>query len=411
MAKVMLLGAYAGIFAYLVDTSFTVALKKQVLPVIMDNRTVMNRTSYFGTIYVGMPHPQTFTVVFDTGSGHLFVPAKECTDEACKLHRAYDRQASSTVVEIDGDGTEYGEVITIAYGTGEVVGDSVKEIICLGNATESQATASASQNCATVRMITARQMSLVPFNSVEFDGVLGLSLTALALEPEFHVFAQLVKGSRSLKPSFSVFLSRDDDIPSEITFGGHDEQRMQSAISWAKVASPEQGFWRVKVQSISVGDEVLPICDVAGGCSGILDTGTSALGVPLEALSPLLQHTSRDAPDQSGSEFDCRQLPGAPIVFDLGDFTVSVDPEDYFRPAPSLIRSNTTGELHSICSAMLIPVPPVAGNTVFLMGEPLLKKYYTAYDSHKERVGFALAARPARDGKPQNYAGDVALVV
>jgi len=60
---------------------------------------------------------------------------------------------------------------------------------------------------------------------------------------------------------------------------------------------------------------------------------------------------------------------------------------------------------------MLIPVPPVAGNTVFLMGEPLLKKYYTAYDSHKERVGFALAARPARDGKPQNYAGDVALVV
>jgi len=373
----------------------------------------MHKTAYFGAIYVGLP-PQKFTVVFDTGSGHLFVPAKECTDEACRLHRTYSRQVSSTVVEINDDGSEIPansnddkDAIAIAYGTGEVVGDFVRESICLGNAVNSKAAASTSQNCATARMITAKEMSSSPFSFFEFDGVLGLGLPALALDPEFHIFGQLVKGSNALKPSFSVFLSRDD-TPSEITFGGHNEQRMQGTFSWAKIASPEKGHWSVKIQNVRVGDQVLPICD--GGCSGILDTGTSMLGVPPHSVSTLLWHTSRELPEESGSEFDCRQLPGEPIVFDLGNFTFSVDPQDYFRPTPSIVTSNTTGELHTLCRAALLPVNlPQLGNNVFLLGEPVLKKYYTAYDTHNESVGFALAARPALDGKPQNPASDVVM--
>jgi len=414
---VLLLAAYSEILVSIVETSFTVPLKKQHVPVIMNNRTVTRKTAYFGTIHVGLPNPQSFTVVFDTGSGHLFLPASECTDTACRLHRTYSREKSSTVVEVNDDGTEFAadsdeerDAVAIAYGTGEIVGDFVRELVCLGNVSESRAAASASQNCATVRMITAKEMSPQPFSSFEFDGVLGLGLSALALDPEFHVFGQLVKGANALKPSFSVFLSRNDDTPSEITFGGHNEQRMQGAITWAKVESPEEGYWRFKIQSVRVGDEVLPICDVPGGCSGILDTGTSMLGVPPQAVSTLLWHTAREAPDESGSEFDCRRLPGAPMVFDLGDFTVSVDPEDYFRPTPSLIRGNATGELHSICRAALLPVNLQSlGKNVFLMGEPLLKKYYTAYDAHNERVGFALAARPAQDGKPQNSVADVVV--
>jgi len=410
---VLLLAAYSGILASIVET-FTVPLKKQHVPVIINNRTVTRKTAYFGTIHVGLPNPQTFTVVFDTGSGHLFLPASECNDTACRLHRTYSREASSTAVEINSDGTEVTAIsdeerdaAEIAYGTGEIVGDFVREIVCLGEAAESRAAASASQNCANVRMITAKQMSSQPFSSFEFDGVLGLGLTALALDPEFHVFGQLVKGSNGLKPSFSVFLSRDDDTPSEITFGGHNENRLQGAISWAQVTSPEEGYWRVKIKNIRVGDEVLRICDVAGGCSGILDTGTSMLGVPPQAVSTLLWHTAREAPDESGSEFDCRQLPAAPIVFDLGDFTVSVDPQDYFRPTPSVIRGSTKDKVHTICRASLLPVNlPALGNNVFLMGEPLLKKYYTAYDAHNGRVGFALAARPTND-KPQNSTAGV----
>mmetsp|Transcript_17370 Transcript_17370/g.44089 ORF Transcript_17370/g.44089 Transcript_17370/m.44089 type:complete len:113 (-) Transcript_17370:1041-1379(-) len=56
-------------------------------------------SEYFGEIAIGSP-PQKFLVVFDTGSGNLLIPAKQCADNACSAHRRYDVDSSKSAVDI-----------------------------------------------------------------------------------------------------------------------------------------------------------------------------------------------------------------------------------------------------------------------------------------------------------------------
>jgi hypothetical protein len=70
---------------------------------------------YYGDVGIGTP-PQTFGVVFDTGSSNLWVPDKECRlSPACYLHRYFDSSKSSSYAS---NGTKY----NITYGSGAVAG-------------------------------------------------------------------------------------------------------------------------------------------------------------------------------------------------------------------------------------------------------------------------------------------------
>mmetsp|Transcript_17217 Transcript_17217/g.37704 ORF Transcript_17217/g.37704 Transcript_17217/m.37704 type:complete len:567 (+) Transcript_17217:125-1825(+) len=401
---------------------FIVPLDKQYVPVMMNGRKVADKTAYHGQVFIGYPKPQNFTVVFDTGSGHFFIPGSSCKDPPCKLHNQYHRSRSTSAIDINHDGSRIKgkyhdrDQMSIAYGTGEVVGEFVQETLCLGAAWGDDE-AERPENCARVRVVTARKMSTEPFSSFQFDGVLGLGLGALALDPEFHVFNMITK-NRAVPPVFSVFLSHYDEVKSEIAFGGLDDKRMDGPVTWVPLTTPEQGYWRIAVQSVRVGNLTVDFCN-DGTCTAILDTGTSLLGVPKDSVQDLLWHTAREV---SGDEdIDCRTVEGPPLVFELGgNFTVQVNYEDYSRRGPSEVVNNITNETHNICRASLLPMDmPTLGQKVFIWGEPLLRKYYTAYDTENLRIGFApvkqeipasvLAAREAAAQAAAEAAADAAL--
>lgn len=388
----------------------TIPLDKQYVPVLRNNRTVMYKTAYFGSIYVGLPRPQVFTVVFDTGSGHFFVPSSKCKALPCETHKAYNRSLSDSAVDIDHDGGEVSrdlverDQVAIAYGTGEIVGEFARETVCLTSHEGLTAAEVADKvDCTKVRVVFATELTTEPFKAFDFDGVLGLGLESLALDPEFSFFGQMSKLNPHMKPLFGVFVSRDDRVASEISFGGHDPRRISSELQWASVTKPEMGYWQMKVKSVMIGDEQLELCQ-EGDCIAIADTGTSLLGVPKQVVQHVHWLLARKVPENP-EEVDCREYPGPSIVFDLGDLIVNVTAEEYSRPAGLRVINNSTNETQFICRASLLPVEegPSLGPKVFILGEPVLRKYYTAYDWQNLRVGFAPAVQPEpTEGEPKH---------
>jgi hypothetical protein len=367
-----------------------VPLKKQYVPVTKGNKTVAFKTAYFGNIKLGTP-AQDFTVVFDTGSGHLVLPQESCPSPACVKNRRYNPAKSTSAVLIEYDGvpinptaTERDRVV-VSYGTGKITGEFVKDIVCVGDVTS---------NCMTLRVVLATEMTDDPFVHFQFDGVMGLSLDSLRLGPEFSFFGEMIKQNPSMQSQFSVFLARHDEEESFISFGGYDKNRAIADMVWAPVAKPELGYWQVTITEIRIGTTVLEEC-ADGTCRAILDTGTSLLGVPRVASRNMHRLLARVAPTNEGDaeKIDCRQVPGHPIEFVIGDVTVSLPVEDYSRPAPINMTSPETNTSSLVCRSLLLPLdmaPPI-GPKVFIWGEPMLRRYLTVYDLAEKRVGFTLA--------------------
>jgi len=406
----------------------TVKLTKQYVPIDKNGTVIAYKTVYFGKVNVGSPQPQDFTVVFDTGSAHLVLPSAACESETCRIHRRLNETISETCYPIEHDGTPLprGESsshsVSITFGTGKVSGTFVRDRACLGGSLHSDG----KDGCAKMNVVVAKEMSHQPFSLFHFDGILGLGLEALALGPGYSFFGQMVAQHPAMQPRFSVFLARTDQGESSIAFGGHDETKAASDIFWVPVAMPELGYWQVQVQTVRIGDVVLDTC-ADGGCRAILDTGTSLLGAPRQAIKSLHQHLSRDVllaakgtghgEDQvsleEGKEAlsqDCRMRgDGALLTFDLGPGIpgIVLDPEDYFRPKPFNMTVPENPEAWKlICRSLLLPLDLEAplGPRTFILGEPVLRKYYTIYDWASRRVGFATADH-SNDGVGEGAVG------
>lgn len=390
----------------------SVPLKKQYAPMKRNGTIVAYKTAYFGELRVGSP-AQTFTAVFDTGSGHLILPSDRCFTETCMKHSRYDRKASTTSQDIGSSGkpihadAKTRDQVAITFGTGKVVGEFVQDHVCVG---------SSSETCFSLSMVVANDMTHEPFGFFDFDGILGLGLSALALNPQFSFFGQMAAQHPSMEHIFSVFLARNEqEGESLISFGGYEERYAASELKWAPVAMQDLRYWQVQILRVRVGSTILEEC-AEGDCRAVLDTGTSLLGVPKVAANSLQRLLARPVPDElvkADEDVDCRTIQGPELFFDLADgLTVSLSAEDHSRPLPMNVSvtnasatplgngsvgvsSSASFDGTLVCKSLLLPVnmPPPLGPKVFILGEPFLRKYYTVYDWANKRVGFMDARR------------------
>eukprot|EP00929_Paragymnodinium_shiwhaense_P119235 TRINITY_DN91119_c0_g1_i1.p1 TRINITY_DN91119_c0_g1~~TRINITY_DN91119_c0_g1_i1.p1 ORF type:complete len:623 (-),score=96.37 TRINITY_DN91119_c0_g1_i1:83-1951(-) len=399
-----------------------VTLTRQAQSIKQVGSQLQYRSAYYGTLRLGSS-AEDYTFVFDTGSGHLIVPSGYCHSETCKSHKRYKRSQSSTAVDILYDGTpvkknEARDQMTVSFGTGEVTGVFVDEVVCLNDVASQASLLSLQQNtegaelppgCARMRIVTATEMSADPFKDFEFDGVLGLGLDGLSQTSEFNfinIFASDAISHGGDNKMFAIFLGQDSHEKSELALGGYDEDHLDGDVHWNPVLDPELGHWTVRIKSVRMGDTRVQYCDE--GCKAVMDTGTSLIAVPSDSFSQFYKLLWHRAP----LDGECRG-PGPELTFELERGSITIGPEDYARAetckrpakATGFQASGTYGPTrHDMCCRPLLmsmDMPEPIGPKLFIFGEPILRKYYTVYDAERKRVGVGKAAHqePSRHAR------------
>ncbi|NWJ11066.1 PEPC protein, partial [Crypturellus undulatus] len=147
------------------------------------------QSSYFGEISMGTP-PQSFLVLFDTGSSNLWVPSVYCQTAACTNHARFNPSESSSF-------TDNGQTYTLSYGSGALT-------VLLGYDT---------LTIQSIR-VTNQEFGLSedeptqPFYYANFDGILGMAYPSLAVGGTPTALQGMLQQDQLSEPIFSFYFSR-----------------------------------------------------------------------------------------------------------------------------------------------------------------------------------------------------------
>ncbi|XP_067863958.1 gastricsin-like [Heptranchias perlo] len=317
---------------------------------------------YYGSVSVGTP-PQSFTVLFDTGSSNLWVPSIYCNSAPCRNHAKFNPTKSSTF-------TTNRQPFNLYYGAGSLSGYFGYDTVNVAGISISNQEVGLSDN-----------EPSSSFYYAPFDGILGLAYPALSAGRATPVFDNMLYDSLVEQPLFSVYLERNPNSQSggEVIFGGIDNSLYSSQIFWAPVI--QEMYWNIGIQSVLVNGQPT-FC--SQGCQAIVDTGTAELMIPNEYLRTLLK-TIGAYEDQYGEYVvDCNNIANMPpLTFMINGVGFTITSSQY------ILQNNgycIAGFLSSFLSA------PTNDGPLWILGDVFLRSYYSVFDRGNNRVGFAQAA-------------------
>jgi len=316
---------------------------------------------YFGQVGVGTP-PQYFKVVFDTGSGILWVPSHLCSGEACRGHTRLNGPADKSLKMDHG-------YVNIKYGTGRMRGHRATDVVHVSDV-----------HVHKQDFLMSTDEEGVVFRNGRFDGVMGLGRETLAgilsngeagRGTPFYINA--MKNNLLAEKKFSIYVSKRMGKPGALVLGGVNPKLFTGPITYHKGHSP--AYWMVGIQSMKVGNTMVE----AGSARGIVDSGTSLLVGPPSIISKLL-------PKARANE-DCSN------VHELQNLEISMTTVDgkkkIYKLTPADYVMNRMGRCKTGIAIMKIQLN--MAHPIVILGDTFLRKYYSVYDHGTGQIGFAEA--------------------
>ncbi|KZV91924.1 acid protease [Exidia glandulosa HHB12029] len=325
---------------------------------------------WFGDITVGTP-PQTFSVVFDTGSTTLEIPGTAC-GKACSNQRQFNSSRSSTFV--DG-----GRTSTITFGTGvgvdPVIGNNWQ--LSLRSATDTVAVGGISIPRISFFQITNQTPTFLPD---PFDGIMGMGATAQGW------FAGAI--AQGLPSMFGMFFTHQNEGGAELTLGGADTTKFTQPLKFSPQASTGS-TWQLTSPGIFVNGKTSSTLNVRRTI--IFDSGTSNILFPqatANAMHALISpNITANAAEPGTFGLPCSQIASLPAVIDI-TFAGAAGQPAFNLTIPSSELS--VGPFKSNPSQCQTLINVSEGFT--LVGASLLKHYYSVWDVGGRRLGFSPTA-------------------
>uniref|UniRef100_A0A669BEU0 Renin n=1 Tax=Oreochromis niloticus TaxID=8128 RepID=A0A669BEU0_ORENI len=289
-------------------------------------------------ISIGTP-PQSFKVIFDTGSSNLWVPSIYCNSAACNNHAKFDPRRSSTY-------RQNGRPLSITYGTGSMTGILGYDTVTVGG-------------LAVTNQIFGLSQTEAPFMQyMQADGIFGLAYPSLSL---LHV-SELVS-TMQLSPLVKLFCS-NNQRGSVVTFGGVDTNHYSGSITWIPLSN--ELYWQITVDSVSGN----------GGCQAVVDTGTSMIVGPQSDIDNI--NSWLGASRQNGEYIvNCNNIGQMP------DVTFNINGQQFTLPASVYVYQVQYNSCITGFSA--------TGGNMWILGDVFLRQYYSIYNRGQNMLGLAKA--------------------
>lgn len=329
----------------------------------LGNSVVTNAKNlgYSGTIQLGNP-PQSFEVVFDTGSDMIVITSNQCQGAHCNDMAHYTcTSCTKTPYSYNityGDGT---------WGAGPIVADTVS---IGGLVVQNQQ----------ILDITRSGLDLSSYGP-GISGLVGLMPTSPvlnAIPPLSTIYSDKLLDMNV----FSVYLAQSlkQNQGGSFLFGGIDNTKYEGSINYSPISTASgvrQGMWYIDADNAYTGS--VPVSGYTKS-PWLFDTGTSFIAVP----TSFAQAFHASIPGASYSSAD--QIYTLPCTGNQS-FGISFNGITYEVPYLEYVATNG-GSGNSACVSLVMPL---GDYEMYILGDPFLRQVYTVYDftPGASRVGVA----------------------